>query len=75
MAIRSSKYPVQLVLMVSTDVGRLVEDVAEREELHKTEVLRSFLHAGIRKAGYGDVLTTDPVGVEKIDLGPKTGSE
>jgi hypothetical protein len=65
------KYPVQLVLMVSTEVGALIEDVALREELHKTEVLRSFLHAGIRKAGYGDVLTADPRGTDTIDLGPK----
>lgn len=65
------KYPVQVMLLVSTEVGDLVARLAEEQELHKTEVLRSFLHAGIRKAGYGDVLTIDKREVPLTDLAPE----
>lgn len=66
----TGKYPIQKVLMVSTEVGHLVEQVAEREELHQTEVLRTFLHAGIKLAGYGNVLTVDKREAPVTDLGP-----
>lgn len=65
------KYPIQVVLMVSTDVGQLVEQLAARENLKKTEILRSFVHAGMKVAGYSTIDTTDPVGTDKIDLGPR----
>lgn len=67
----NGKYPIQLVLMVSTEVGNLIEEVAEEQDLRKTEVLRTFLHAGIRKAGYGDVLTVDKREVELEKLAPE----
>lgn len=56
---RGSKYPIQKVLLISTDVAKLIHDVAETEHLSQTQVLRAFLHAGIRKAGYTDIRTTD----------------
>lgn len=56
---RTAKYPKQLVLMVSTEVYDLIEHLSTHENLRKTEVLRTLLHAGIRKAGYGDVLLAD----------------
>jgi hypothetical protein len=64
------KYPTQIVLMVSTEVGELIERLATEQDLHKTEVSRSFLHAGIRKAGYGDVLTIDKREVPLDQLAP-----
>lgn len=65
------KYPVQIVLMVSTEVGELIERLATEQDLHKTEVSRTFLHAGIRKAGYADVLTVDKREVPLDDLSPE----
>jgi hypothetical protein len=64
------KYPTQIVLMVSTEVGELIERLATEQDLHKTEVSRSFLHAGIRKAGYSDVLTIDKREIPITQLAP-----
>jgi hypothetical protein len=70
--VSARKYPTQIVLMVSTEVGDLIARIAEEQDLHKTEVSRSFLHAGIRKAGYGDVLTIDKREVPLDQLAPET---
>jgi hypothetical protein len=67
---RSAKYPVQIVLMVSSEVGELVERLATEQDLHKTEVSRAFLHAGIRKAGYADVLFADKREIPLDELAP-----
>lgn len=64
------KYPEQIVLMVSTEVKQLIERLAAEQDLRKTEVTRVFLHAGIRKAGYGDVLFLDRREPAIEELGP-----
>jgi hypothetical protein len=69
---RIQRYPVQIVLMVSPEVGDLIARIAEEQDLHKTEVTRSFLHAGIRKAGYGDVLTINKREVPLEQLAPES---
>jgi hypothetical protein len=68
---RNLKYPVQIVLMVSAEVGELIERLATEQDLHKTEVSRAFLHAGIRKAGYDDVLFVDKREVPLGELAPE----
>lgn len=65
------RYPTQLVILVPAPVGALIDDLAAREDLKKSEVLRSLLYAGIRKAGYGDVLATDKREKPVSDLAPK----
>lgn len=71
----AKKYSHTTNLMISTEVAELVEEVARREQLSKAQVLRSFLHAGIRKAGYGDVLNgTDPRRNPTHGLGPEADS-
>jgi hypothetical protein len=68
----TGRYPVQLVVMESHEVADLIEELAVREHLHKTEIIRTFIRAGIRKAGHRGVLQHDDKRDLKLDeIGPE----
>jgi hypothetical protein len=67
----AKKYSHSTNIMISEPVADLVADLADRESLSKAQVMRSLLHAGIRKAGYGYVLDgTDARPNPTAALGP-----
>lgn len=55
-----ARYTKQLVLLISVDAERIVDQAAAEQSLSKAAVARAFLYAGMRAAGYG-VQTTDEV--------------
>lgn len=55
----TARYTKQIVLLVSSEVDAAINVVAREQKLTKAAVTRALLHAGLKAAGYGDVMTTD----------------